>query len=85
MRSDTQWLVMRTVVISGIQRETANITISQIKLSISYKGMLPHFSSWVFLHTLLSSIEEMSLLEFEWLTLTILAMEVFGVWHEFVG
>lgn len=45
MRSDTQWLVMRTVVISGIQRETANITISQIKLSISYKGMLPHFSS----------------------------------------
>lgn len=85
MRSDTQWLVMCTVVISDIQRETASITVSQIKLSISYKGMLPHFSAWVFLHTLLSSIEEMSLLEFEWLILTILPMEVFGVWHEFVG
>ena len=84
MRYDTQWLVMCTVVISEIQKETANITISQIKLSISYKGILPHFCPWVFLHTLPSSIDEMSLLEFKWLILTIFSMELFGFWHELV-
>lgn len=65
MRYDTQGLVMCTVVISEIHRETANITVSQIKFTITYKGILPHFSPWVFVHTLSSSIEEMSLLEFK--------------------
>lgn len=51
----TLWLVMSTLVVSEIQGEIANITVAQIKLNVSYKGMLDittFFSEFSFTHCL---------------------------------